>query len=235
VLVRGVGFLGAWTAAGLLAVAAAALAVTIGETRPQKQAGAADGPRPALVHRPALPVALGFLASVVAMGGFLAFAPLYAGTVGLAGASLPVLVYGMVVVVLRIGLAKVQDRLPPLGVGAAALVLMAAGLLVMVGWSVPAGLLAGAVLVGAGVALSTPAFFAAIFATADPSSRGAAAGTASICLDLGIGAGPILLGRVAQAGGIPAAFVVAAGVAALGSAWTLGLLRRHARAVDERA
>lgn len=233
VLVRSVGFRGAWATAALLAVGAAALASTIGETRPERRPG---GPHSALIHRPAVPVALGFLASVVAMGGFLSLAPLYAGVVGLAGASVPVLAYGMVVVGLRIGLAKVQDRLPALRVGAAALVLISVGLLVMVGWSTPAGLVIGAVVLGAGVALSTPAFFAAIFATAGPSARGAAAGTASLSLDLGIGVGPILLGRVAQDGGIPSALAVAAGVAALGSAWTLGLLRAgHARAVDERA
>jgi predicted MFS family arabinose efflux permease len=233
VLVRSVGFAGAWTAAGLLAAGAAGMAGTLGETRPPRRG---DEPAPALLHRPAVPVALGFLASVVAMGGFLGFAALHAGAVGLTSASLPLLTYGLVVVVVRVALARVQDRLPPLQVGATALVLMSVGLLVMVGWAAPAGVVVGAAVVGVGVALSTPAFFAAIFATADPATRGAAAGTASLSLDLGIGAGPVVLGQVAQVAGLPAVFVVAAGVAALGSAWTLSLLRTGRRAaVDERA
>lgn len=74
-------------------------------------------------------------------------------------------------------------------------------------------------LLGAGVALSTPAFFAAILATASTATRGAAAGTASISLDLGIGLGPILLGLVAHYGGVPGAFGVAAGIALVGSLW----------------
>jgi predicted MFS family arabinose efflux permease len=83
---------------------------------------------------------------------------------------------------------------------------------------------------GIGVTFSTPAFFAAVFATASPSERGAASGTASVALDLGIGGGPILLGLVAQGAGIPAAFLVGAGVALVGSVWTLalaGILRRR--------
>jgi sugar phosphate permease len=96
----------------------------------------------------------------------------------------------------------------------------------------PTGLLTGAVLLGTGVALSTPAFFAAIFATADPSPRGAAAGTFSIALDLGLGAGPIILGWVAYTS-IASAFLVAAAVALAGSAWTVLLTRaRPAASAD---
>ncbi|NEE04763.1 hypothetical protein [Phytoactinopolyspora halotolerans] len=76
-----------------------------------------------------------------------------------------------------------------------------------------------------GVTFSTPAFFAAIFATAAPAERGAASGTASIFLDLGLGGGPILLGMVAAAMGISWAFGVAAAVALAGCAWTMSLRR----------
>lgn len=231
-LVRTIGFPGAWTGAGALAAGAAVLAGIIGETLAPRQV---QGRPPRLVHRPAIPASLGFLTSVVAMSGFLAFAPLYAGTVGLMGTSLPVFVYGMVVVCLRVGLARMQDRLSPLPVGAGALLAMATGLLVLALLPTPAGLVAGAVLLGAGVALSTPAFFTAIFATADPSSRGAAAGTASLALDAGMGGGPVLLGMVARGGGLQAAFVVAAAVALAGSAWTLRLVRDGRTGVDDAA
>ena len=62
------------------------------------------------------------------MGGFLAFASLYGVRVGLANASLSLLVYGGVVVVCRIAFARVPDRLPPLALGAAALGTIAVGL-----------------------------------------------------------------------------------------------------------
>nr|BFE51033.1 hypothetical protein GCM10017745_44600 [Saccharothrix mutabilis subsp. capreolus] len=65
------------------------------------------------------------------------------------------------------------------------------------------GLVVGTVLLALGVTFSTPAFFSAVFATARPHERGAASGTASAFLDLGLGGGPILLGLVARSAGIP--------------------------------
>ena len=163
------------------------------------------------------------------MGGFLAFAPLHASAVGLARTSIPLFVYGIVVVICRIAFAKVPDRLPSLPVGASALVAIAAGLTIMALWSSPMGMIIGTALMAIGVTFSTPAFFTAIFATARPSERGAASGTASAFIDLGLGGGPILMGFVAQAAGIPWAFGVAASVALAGSVWTLSLRRASTR------
>jgi predicted MFS family arabinose efflux permease len=92
-------------------------------------------------------------------------------------------------------------------------------------------MLLGTGILALGVTFSTPAFFSAIFATAGPSQRGAASGTFSLCLDLGIGAGPVLLGLVAESAGIPWAFGAAAGAALAGSVWTAHLARRRAPGV----
>jgi predicted MFS family arabinose efflux permease len=225
-LVNIFGFTGAWYgAAGLLLVAAAVM-LSIGETGTPREAS--DGRAP-LVHRPALAPALGFVTSIVAMGGFLAFAALHAEDVGFARTSLPLAVYGSIVVVCRIAFAKVPDRLPPLPLGAAALLTIALGLGLAAVSPGPAGMLLGAALMGLGVTFSTPAFFSAIFATASPSQRGAAAGTASATLDVGLGGGPIVLGMVAESFGIPWAFGAAAGVALAGCFWTLALVIRATR------
>jgi predicted MFS family arabinose efflux permease len=219
-LVRSLGFTAAWYGAAALLVLSAGFVHGIGETR----ASLPEAARPApLVHWRAVPPALGFLASVVAMGGFLAFASLHADVVGLHPASIPVALYGAVVVVCRIAFARVPDRLPPLPLGAAALATIAAGLVVMALWSSTSGALVGAVLMGLGVTFSTPAFFSAAFATASPSERGAASGTVSVALDLGLGGGPILLGLVAQGAGIPSAFLAAGAVALAGALWSAAL------------
>ncbi|KRE23480.1 MFS transporter [Agromyces sp. Soil535] len=223
VLVRAFGFGIAWAGAAALAVLAAGLTFLVGETR---AGGPPDDVGLHLIHRPALPIAVGFLASLVAMGGFLAFASLYALRVGLANASLALFVYGGVVVVCRIAFARVPDRLPPLALGAAALGTIALGLGLAATWPSPAGLILGAAVTAVGVTFSTPAFFAAIFATASPSQRGVASGTASAAIDLGLGIGPILLGLVADPFGIPWAFGVGAAVAVGGAVWTLMLRRR---------
>ena len=221
-LVRTVSFSASWYGAAALSLLAAAIVYGIGETRAPRSGF--EGP-PQLVHRKAIAPAIGFFASIVAMGGFLAFAPLHASAVGLARTSIPLFVYGIVVVICRIAFAKVPDRLPSLPVGASALAAIAAGLTIMALWSSPMGMIIGTALMAIGVTFSTPAFFTAIFATARPSERGAASGTASAFIDLGLGGGPILMGFVAQAAGIPWAFGVAASVALAGSVWTL-LLRR---------
>jgi predicted MFS family arabinose efflux permease len=234
-LVKSLGFTAAWYGAATLAVLAAVVVSGMGETASRRTA--ADGPAH-LIHRKALPVALGFCTSVVAMGGFLAFAALQADAVGLKGTSLPLFVYGSVVVIGRIAFAKVPDRLPPLRLGSAALALMAFGLTVTAVWGTAAGMIAGTALLGLGVTFSTPAFFSAAFATAAPSERGAASGTVSASLDLGLGGGPILLGLVAESAGIPWTFGVAAGVAVAGCLWTLsltGIFRRTTPAPALRA
>lgn len=221
-LVKTVSFSATWFGAAGLSLLAAMIVRGIGETRAP---GSGAGGPARLIHRGAIPPAIGFCASIVAMGGFLAFASLHADAVGLASTSVPLFVYGMVVVTCRVAFAKVPDRLPSLPLGAAALAAIAAGLTVTALWAAPLGLVVGAAAMAVGVAFSTPAFFAAIFSTAKPSERGAAAGTASAFIDLGLGGGPIMLGFVAQAAGIPWAFGVAASVALAGSVWTISLRR----------
>ena len=223
-LVRTAGFSAAWYGAAALSLIAAVAAAGIKNLR----SGVATGGRIRLSYWKAVPPALGFFASVVAMGALFAFGALQANAVGLMPASTPLFVYGLVVVAGRLSLARFLDRLPALMLGAAALVIIAGGLMIMAFWSTPLGMALGAAVFALGVTLSTPAFFSAIFATAQPSERGAASGTASVFLDLAMGGGPMLLGLAAQAGGIPFAFGLAAAVALAGSGWILAL-SRHAQ------
>jgi predicted MFS family arabinose efflux permease len=182
--------------------------------------------RTKLIHWKAMPIALGFFASVVAMGAFFAFGALQADEVGLMPTSTPLFVYGLVVVAGRLSLARFLDRFPALLLGAVALVIIAAGLMIMAFWNTPIGMTLGAAVLALGMTLSTPAFFSAIFATAQPSERGAASGTASVFLDLAIAGGPMLLGLAAHANGIPFAFGLAAAVVVAGCGWILLLFRR---------
>jgi len=226
-LVRGFGYGFAWLGAASLAVLAAGLTLMIGETREKTAPDAPPDMSPRrFIHRPAIPISIGFIASLAAMGGFLAFASLYAVRVGLGQASVALFVYGGVVVVCRIAFARVPDRLPSLPLAAAALAVIGCGLGLIAVWQSPVGLLLGVAVMAVGVSFSTPAFFSAIFATATPSQRGAASGTASAALDLGLGIGPIGLGLLAGPFGIPWAFGVAAMIAFAGGIWTLMLARR---------
>lgn len=213
----------AWAAAVVLCTIAAGLALVIGE--PARDEHAEGHGR--LLHVPGIPASIGFFTSLAALGGFLAFASLHAERVGMSNTSAALIVYGLVVVGCRIVFAKVPDRLPSLPLGAASLAAIGLGLAVMGLWQSPVGLMVGVVVTALGVTFSTPAFFSAIFATASPADRGAAAGTASAFIDLGLGLGPIALGLVAEEAGIPGAFAAGAGIAFAGAAWTLWLARRR--------
>lgn len=212
----------AWFGAAGLAVLAALVVLLIGETAKHDAEHSTSG----LIHRGAIPVSVVFFTSLLAVGGFLAFAALHAEEIGMASSSLPLFLYGLVVVVCRIAFAKLPDRVRPLRLATVALALTAAGLATIAAWPEPAGMVTGVVVLAVGVTFSTPALFSAIFATAKPSELGAASGTASAAIDLGLGGGPIVLGFVAESAGIPFAISVAAGFAAAGATWAFVLSRR---------
>jgi MFS family permease len=217
------GYDAAWYGAAVLAGLAVLLSVSIGEPERAPE----DVGHGALIHRPGIAISIGFGSSLAALGGFLAFASLYAEDVGMSNASSALLIYGGIVVVSRVVFARVPDRLPSLPLGAVSLAAIGTGLVIAATWQTPLGLVLGASVMAIGVTFSTPAFFAAIFATAKPSERGAAAGTATAFMDVGLGFGPIVLGVVADARGIDWAFAAAAGIAFAGAAWTAFLAWRR--------
>jgi MFS family permease len=155
------------------------------------------------------------------MAAFMHLAGPRAEGIGLDGWSLTFLLFGGVVVGCRIAFARLPDRVPPMRLGAAALALAAGGLAVTAAVPGVAALLVGTAVLGAGVAFMTPALFAATFNVVPPEERGAAAGTATFFIDLGFGGGPLIAGMVAASAGIPAAFAVAASIAAAGAIGTL--------------
>ncbi len=224
-------FSAAWIGAAVLAAMAAGAAQLIGETRTSGE----PGTRGTLIHRKAIPVALAFFTSIFAIGGFLAFSALQAEAVGLRNTSSPLIVYGAVVVTCRVAFAKLPDRVPPLLLGAWALATIAGGLSLLASWPTREGLLLGSAVLAVGVSFSTPAFFSAIFATAKPSERGAASGTASAFIDLGLGGGPMVLGFAAELAGIPWSFAVAVVVAIAGCLWTLAVKARPAPSLRPRS
>jgi MFS family permease len=110
---------------------------------------------------------------------------------------------------------------PPLRVVGIALALCAVGAMVAAAAPGIRELLLGSAVLAAGMSLLTPAVFAAIFRTAAPAERGAAAGTATLFIDLGFGGGPLVLGYIASVTDVPTAFGVAGLIAFAGAAGTV--------------
>src|SRR4051794_36126745 len=205
------GFAAAWMGGAVLALLAFLLVLRVPETRQPRPDDAAPTP---LIHRAVIRPGLALFAGVAATAGFLALVGLRAAEIGFATWSVVPMVYGAVVVGCRSVFGRLPDRLPALRLGAGSLSACATGLVVLAGVSSPAGMLAGAAVLGVGGAFLTPAIFAAIFGVVPAPERGAAAGTATVFIDLGFGGGPLLLGLVAAEAGIPLAFAGAAALTA---------------------
>jgi MFS family permease len=216
------GFELAWIGGAVLCLAAAALAIPIGETAPERRP---DAPPTPLFHPAALAPGLAIFAGTAAMGGFLAFVALHARDVGMEGSGPVLLLFGLVVVTCRILFARLPDRVPPFRLAAVALGLAAVGMGVSSAFATVPGLLAGAALLALGMAFVTPAIFAATLARVQAAERGSAMATVSVFIDLAFGAGPIIVGFVAGFISIPAGFAavgVLAAVASVGVALSLG-------------
>jgi MFS family permease len=179
------------------------------------------------VHPAGLVPGVVLLASIFGMAGFLAFVPLYALDLGLRGSRLVLLVFAGVVVGIRGVGASIPDRLGVARATRLALALSAVGLTVAGAWRSPTGLMAGAVLLGVGVALLTPSVFALAVERVPPEERGSVIGTTSAFLDVALGVGPAILGFVAAGLGRPATFFAGAVAAAAGLVFVVATRLGH--------
>jgi len=214
VVIDHAGFHGAWVAAIGLALVAVALSLRLPPMRPAQADVQPGGHR--LVHRAGLLPGAVLLAMLWGMAGFLAFVPLYALDLGMAGASLVLGLFAAIVVAIRSVGARIPDRLGAGVTTRAALALSSVGLGVIGLWRTPTGLIVGTILLGVGVALFTPALFALAVDGIPANERGAVMGTTSAFLDLGFGLGPATLGFVAAAVGRGGTFLASAAIAAAG-------------------
>lgn len=206
---------GGYSAAWLGAAGLGGVATLLGAGLPSLPGAARQDAPGSLLPARLIGPGLAFVAGLAGAAGFLAFAAIYARDLGLGGAGGVLFVYGAVVVLCRVVLAKVSDRAPAAFLSAAALAACAGGLTVMAVLTTPAGLVAGAAVLAVGVAFLTPAFFRLLMARLPAARRGTAAATFSVMVDLGLGGGPILFGLVVRPAGIPAALAVGAGLALL--------------------
>lgn len=210
------GFPAVWIASAVIASVAALVALAVPETRPDEEPGPAPPAR--LLHPAGLLPGLILMTGVWGMGGYFTLMPPYAvGPLGLDGARLFLLTFGGTVILARLAGARLPDRIGARRLSGTALLVTAAGLALMGIVPTVAGLLAGTLLLGFGVAFTTPALASLTVSRAPASERGAALGTFSLFIDLAFGVGPIAMGAVAASSTTPIAFLSAAAVALVGA------------------
>ena len=218
------GFPGVWIASAVIAGIAALVALAVPETRPADEPGPIAPAR--ILHPAGLLPGLILMTGVWGMGGYFTLMPPYAvGPLDLDGARLFLLVFGGTVILARLLGAKLPDRIGARRLSGSAILVTAAGLGLMGFVPTVAGLLGGTLLLGLGVAFTTPALASLTVSRAPASERGAALGTFSLFIDLAFGVGPIAMGAVAASSTTPVAFLSAAAVALVGA----GILWRWLR------
>ncbi|MGD9736528.1 MAG: MFS transporter [Solirubrobacterales bacterium] len=130
--------------------------------------------------------------------------------------------FGGAIVLGRLALGDLPDRVGPAPVAVGATITEAVGLLtIAVAESLPVALLGG-VAMGCGFALINPALMLIVVDQVGASARGAALGTFTAFFDLGVGVGAPLAGLAASLTSYEGAFVLA-GVLALASSATVCL------------
>jgi MFS family permease len=212
-VLRSSGFDTVWIVAAASAIAAALLGILVRDTRP----GEVTRPsRRRWLHPAGLLPGLVLATSVIGIGGFNSFVPLYALDLGMDGSRLVFVLFSAIVLSIRSLGARIPDRLGPSRTARNSLVASASGLVLMGVVQAPAGLFVGAAIFAVGQALAFPALMTIALSGAPASERGAVVGTFTAFFDLAFGLGAVSLGGVAHLFGYEGVFVAAGAVSAAG-------------------
>jgi MFS family permease len=214
------GFGAVWNVAAVLAIGASLLALLTRETVDTGAARTTSG-RTHLLHRAALGPGLVLFLGMLALAGFFGFVPLYVDEIGVADSGRVFLLYGCVVLAVRILGARLPDQIGAVRAGLGATAGVAAGMAIVAGVPEPWGLYAGTVVFALGMSLLYPAMLMLALAGLPETERASAVGTVSSFFDLSQGIGAVLLGTVAELTGYRGAFLVGGALALAG----LALLR----------
>ncbi|MGY1846306.1 MULTISPECIES: MFS transporter [unclassified Blastococcus] len=148
---------------------------------------------------------------------FQAFVPLYGPELGMSGTGPIFLLYSVVVLTIRIGGARLFDRLPLVELVVVGAVANVAGLLTAWFWAHPAALFTAAALMAVAIALSYTCLMRIALEGVPAYEEGAVVGAYSISYELGTGLGAAGLGvLVTSTGSYTAAFLGGAIAGAMG-------------------
>jgi MFS family permease len=214
-----------------MVLSAAAALTTAGIAEPRREPGhraSQRGWRSFILPAALFPSAVLFT-NALTYASVVALLPLFAEKAGLGNAGLFFTVFSVVVLVLRGPLGRLSDRRGRVVVVAPGLLFTFVALLVLSQAHSLTAMLVVAVLYAIGVGAAQPTLMAMTIDRAKPQERGAAMGTFTTAMDLGIGVGSIVWGMTAQAFGFPAMYVAASFMGLVGVALLLaGTARRRA-------
>jgi MFS family permease len=200
-----------WAFSALAPLAGAAIARAV----PDRKGAPDDGGPRTLLPRAAVGPGVALLLSSLGYATLAGFVVLHLDELGAGNGAAVFTAFATTVVVVRLALARLPDRLGPRRTATAAAAAQAVGLTLVAVTGGLAVALAGAIVMGAGFSLLFPSLALLVVERVDAAQRGAAMGAFSAFFDVGIGVGAPLAGAVSALAGYPAAFGVAAAAAAL--------------------
>jgi predicted MFS family arabinose efflux permease len=206
------GFGWVWATSAMLAAVAVLLSLGTRDV-PQADAPPAGGP---VVNRAAVAPGMVLFSGLIALAAFGAFVPLYADQIGLGDTGSIFLVYGGLVLVVRIVGARLPDILGGRLSGTLALGATALGMTVMASWESSAGLFVGTAFFALGASLLYPALLLLALGGAPDRERASVVGTFSSFFDLSQGLGSLVVGVIAAATSYRGAFGAGAVAAVAG-------------------
>ena len=217
-----------WIVAAALVATSALCAAFVPETRHAHEEAHAGWLPP---RRALMPGVVLFLA-ILGFGGFNAFVVLYARDIGVAHPGLVFVLFGAVVIAVRVFGRRLPDRLGSLVAASLACTAIAAGFVIVAAWDAPAGLYVGTAVFALGQALAYPALVLLAMGRTPPSERSAAVGAVAAFVDVALATGGLALGLVADAFDYQAVFVVGAVSALVGLVLLQEVGRERTRAVE---
>ena len=207
-----------WAFAALAPLAGAAIARAVPDRR---AVTARPAGRQALLPSAAVRPGVALFLANVGYATLAGFVILHLDELGAGGGAAVFTAFATTVVLARVALGWLPDRVGARRTAVAAGVLQAAGLtLIAVTSGLPVAI-AGALVMGAGFSLSFPSLALLVVERVGEDRRGAAMGGLTAFFDLGVGLGAPLAGAISAVAGYPAAFGVAAAAAAAGAAVSL--------------
>jgi MFS family permease len=172
-------------------------------------------PQQLIARRALMPGTVLFL-GLIPLAGFGAFMPLYASD-QLDIRSGPVfLLYGVLILMVRIFGARIPDRLGGRNAGMIALVLAATGIAIIAAWMTVAGLVLGTIIMALGMSLMYPALFVLALEGVSDAERSSVVATISSFFDASQGLGAFICGAVVAVSSNSGAFVTGAIAAMFG-------------------
>lgn len=162
------------------------------------------------VENRVLPLCTVIFFSSLTYGGIVSFITLYSEEIGISNAGLFFLIYAAVMSITRPFAGRIMDRRGPAPVLITGFITMIAGFTVL--WSSQglASFAAAATLIGIGNGNIWPTLQTMVINMVEPQRRGVANSTFFSAIDLGIGAGSVALGWLAQGTSIGTMYLVCA-------------------------